>query len=452
MACCQPQKNVTGRLLVVDGVCRDSVTAMVNSLRKQLQLSVFSPLTTSYIPNQTTPVHILYPDLLARTEAMVDSVADLAFEGQVVLLRLDGMEGEVRQFALKAAQQACNSNDVPFFSMILYPDLKELITNAEPSDRLELIQHYIDRFWGTLLEEPKTSASAHVTRNEFAYLISLLPTPLSPPEAWTLASAFGLNYSDHVTMVPKDIWDIIYVGKFPHRAAYQLILQSNSHKNFPHEMFIDGSALGTLDVHGVSFNLTGIIIPSQLGNILKKGQFYQSDEVLMAKRHVKADSVVLDLGGGLVLGPYVNKLLSNPNHHHIVELSPDRCTILERLKLVNGCQYTIHKSSILPIPSSGLEVITVDGLNEKNGIKFDTLLMSNYNGRDSNVLEVCADQFDDFKTLIVSIHNWMRGIVTPPCKEPEVDSYVYSSLSKRGWSLVDQLDYVFVFQKQPRNL
>lgn len=99
-------------------------------------------------------------------------------------------------------------------------------------------------------------------------------------------------------------------------------------------------------VDGLKFSAQG----PQMTTKFKSGFFlhdYERDERETVKKFLDNDVPVIELGAGFgVISCTINKKLTNPKNHIVVEANPYLTLPLEKNRDMNGCQFTVVNKAI----------------------------------------------------------------------------------------------------------
>ena len=179
---------------------------------------------------------------------------------------------------------------------------------------------------------------------------------------------------------------------------------------------------------------------------------YEKEEIALAKRYLKPEMAVLELGGCLgVVSCVIDKVCSEGTHV-VVEANPNLVPILARNRARNNCEFAIEHCLVsrtsngtfflhdLIVGGSAtrgtgssvrVPVLTVDDLQEKHGVTFNAL-MCDIEGGELEFLSQNADFVRNLDVAILEIH---RDILSR-----EQVTAVEQCLRNGGLTLVERID------------
>lgn len=196
-------------------------------------------------------------------------------------------------------------------------------------------------------------------------------------------------------------------------------------------------------MHGLLFDLRGglystegmafRIAPEQFPRSYRSRLYfdiYEAPERALAHKWVEPDSSVLELGGCVgVVSCVVNKLLERPENHVVVEANPTLIDLLKENRDANGCAFQIENCIVSRAPEaefyiasimtanrkdSGIgkrirvEAETLEALEDRHGIRFDTLILD-IEGGEFDFFTENAARLAEMKLVILELH---RGILS----------------------------------------
>ena len=197
--------------------------------------------------------------------------------------------------------------------------------------------------------------------------------------------------------------------------------------------YVDGLLFDLLEK---KYHTDGLVfdIPKDATRLVDRARFrrdtHELDERDLAKRHIRPDSVVLELGACLgVVSCVINRLLKDGRNQVAVEANPRLIDTLQRNRDQNGCGFVVEQALISRssdgtfylsdcfVMSSGdvpegtriqVPVTTVEQLEAKHGRKFDTVFMDIQGGEHGFFLENEA-LLSRVHTVILELHPHLIG-------------------------------------------
>lgn len=177
-------------------------------------------------------------------------------------------------------------------------------------------------------------------------------------------------------------------------------------------------------------------IPKELTSRSLRGKFvvdtYELAERTLIARHLKPHARVLELGGSLgIVSCFVNKKLTDPKAHVVLEPYADLVPWITRNRDQNACAFSIENKIVarggkvfldksrgsdsgqVVEASSGVDVDVIetigwDELEKKHGIAFDTLV-ADIEGAEYELLTNFAANILRLKTVIIEMHPHIMG-------------------------------------------
>jgi FkbM family methyltransferase len=175
-------------------------------------------------------------------------------------------------------------------------------------------------------------------------------------------------------------------------------------------------------------------IPRALTTRIHRARFFldthEADERHLARQYIAPDSTVLELGACLgVVSCLINRLLRQPKRHVAVEANPNLIPILEENKARNSCEFIIESGMVSktsdgtfylddcivvsgPVAESErritVPVFSIEDLEAKHGLEFDTLFMD-IQGGECALLEEHSDFLQRVRTVILELHPHLVG-------------------------------------------
>jgi FkbM family methyltransferase len=187
--------------------------------------------------------------------------------------------------------------------------------------------------------------------------------------------------------------------------------------------FFDASG-GVYHFDGMRFSVPYDLTDRKFRARFVVGGYETEEEYHFVKTYVAPDSTVLELGGCLgVMSCYVNRLLSTPTRHVVIEANPLLIPYLEQNRDANGCKFTVVHGMLslqeqekfyvhnLIVGGSNKRVtdkcITVPGIHADMlmaqwGI-FDTLIVD-IEGGELSLLREQPELFRKCSTLLIEVH------------------------------------------------
>ena len=220
------------------------------------------------------------------------------------------------------------------------------------------------------------------------------------------------------------------------------------------------------DMLGMRYRDQGCVfeIPKQISSRRFRGRFllktHEWKEVRAVKKYLPADAKVLELGGGLgILAAIVNRRLTDPSAHCVVEPQPALQNVINRNKALNNSQFhlihgvmgtpgktTIHLrpnpmgAGLLRPTGQSVEVdaFSFDQIRTKADCDFDTILMD-IEGGEYALLAGKEFPLDGIKLLIIELHPKIIG--TEKCTE------IRDALTARGFARIEDTYDVEVWSR-----
>jgi len=154
---------------------------------------------------------------------------------------------------------------------------------------------------------------------------------------------------------------------------------------------------------------------------------YELPERTLAKRHVSPSARVLELGGCIgVVSCIVNRILQDPAAHVVVEANPYLISVLSENKNANSAAFKIEQFVVSRKPTALLAVgpdmdssrlgehgvpittITLEDLERRHGIKFDTLIMD-IEGGEAEFIPENLHLLRHFDLIMLEFHPTILG-------------------------------------------
>tara|TARA_Y100000593_G_C4284060_1_gene324395 strand:- start:125 stop:832 length:708 start_codon:yes stop_codon:yes gene_type:complete len=191
-------------------------------------------------------------------------------------------------------------------------------------------------------------------------------------------------------------------------------------------------------------------------------------EEISAIQHIPKESVVLELGGCIgITANLLNKHLSNPQNHVVVEPNPELTPTMLRVRDDNKSQFkmrnclvglssgsetfSLHPNHIMGGRLGGVanwkniqvEKLTIQELEEIYDLKFDCLIMDVEGAEYDLFLDVDGwlkgDYFTKFNSIMIEFHN--TGAEISRCKQ------IMDAIQSAGYTNTDLGDGVRLFKK-----
>jgi FkbM family methyltransferase len=191
-------------------------------------------------------------------------------------------------------------------------------------------------------------------------------------------------------------------------------------------------------IHGLLFDLRGglystegmafRIAPEQFPRSYRSRLYfdtYEAPERALAQKWIEPDASVLELGGCVgVVSCVVNKLLERPENHIVVEANPTLIDLLTENRDANGCAFRIENCIVSRASEaefyianimtanrkdSGVgkrihvEAKTLETLEDRHGIRFDTLILD-IEGGEFDFFSENAARLAEMKLVILELH------------------------------------------------
>ncbi|WMS41655.1 FkbM family methyltransferase [Acuticoccus sp. MNP-M23] len=191
---------------------------------------------------------------------------------------------------------------------------------------------------------------------------------------------------------------------------------------------------------------------------LQSGKYELSERGLVT-RHVPKGARVLELGGCIgVVACKLNRHLDDPGQHVVLELDPDVATVLAAngrrnnagFHVVAGAVSRRRNARVKRLPSvvstrivhgkegEAVAAHTIDGLEKRFGVAFDTLVMD-IEGGEVNFVRDFGDALKRFDTVMVEVHWWIG---------PDNLAEVEGAFSAAGLTRVDSAGAVQIWKRQ----
>lgn len=227
--------------------------------------------------------------------------------------------------------------------------------------------------------------------------------------------------------------------------------------------YIDGLLFDWFDKE---YRTDGLVftIPKHATRLAHRARFrhdtHERDEREMAKRHIPADATVLELGACLgVVSCVINRLLKDSRRHVAVEPNPQLIGVMEENRRRNGCGFLIEQALVSRssdgtfylsdcfVMSSAdvalgqriqVPVLTVEDLEAKHGLSFDTIFMD-IQGGEHGFFQENEALLARCRTVILEFHPHLIGAAR--CQECR------DMLVKAGLSQVEQNGLVEAWQR-----
>ena len=192
-------------------------------------------------------------------------------------------------------------------------------------------------------------------------------------------------------------------------------------------------ALGAcFDLSGKSYSTEGMVfeVPAAQTTRSARSRFlfdtYELAERTLARKHLRPDAKVLELGGCIgVVACTVNQLLSDNRHHVVVEANPALIPVLTRNRDRNQCAFSIENGAVSEAPAyfstapeieSGriaengtpIPCLKIEQIEDRHAIRFDTLIMD-IEGAESALLRENVSFLQRLNLLIVEFHPALIG-------------------------------------------
>jgi FkbM family methyltransferase len=197
-------------------------------------------------------------------------------------------------------------------------------------------------------------------------------------------------------------------------------------------------------IHGLLFDLRGglystegmafRIAPEQFPRSYRSRLYfdiYEAPERALAHKWIKPYASILELGGCVgVVSCVVNKLLEHPRNHIVVEANPTLIDLLRENRDTNGCAFQIENCIVSRAPEAefyiasimtanrkdsgiGKRVLvdaeTLEALEDRHGIRFDTLILD-IEGGELDFFTENAARLAEIELVILELH---RRILSP---------------------------------------
>ena len=97
-----------------------------------------------------------------------------------------------------------------------------------------------------------------------------------------------------------------------------------------------------VSIGGLDFSVDNTLITTREKGRLDVG-LHERGEIALARRYVRTDLPVVELGGGIgIVSCIINRLLARPADHLVVETNADLIPTLEVNRHLNGCRFRIR--------------------------------------------------------------------------------------------------------------
>ena len=74
---------------------------------------------------------------------------------------------------------------------------------------------------------------------------------------------------------------------------------------------------------------------------------YEKEERDAVNKFLKSDYPIIELGGGIgAMACFINKKLTNPKKHIVIEANPNLASLIEENRLINDCNFTIINRAV----------------------------------------------------------------------------------------------------------
>lgn len=201
------------------------------------------------------------------------------------------------------------------------------------------------------------------------------------------------NHSPFVFSVLRIVWNGID------------ILRPRKGRSYIHGLLFDIKG-GVYTTEGMAFH----IAPEQFPRSYRSRLYfdiYEAPERRLAHKWIKPDSAVLELGGCVgVVSCVINKLLTQPENHVVVEANPTLIDVLRDNRDANGCFFHIENCIVSRADTADFYIaglMTANSKDSGNGqrITVATSTLKELEGRygitfDTLVLDIEGGEFDFF--------------------------------------------------------
>ena len=226
-------------------------------------------------------------------------------------------------------------------------------------------------------------------------------------------------------------------------------------------------------LHGLLFDLRGgrystegmafQIAPRQFPRSYRSRLYfdtYEAPERTLAHKWIRPDSSVLELGGCVgVVSCVINKLLARPENHVVVEANPTLIDILRENRDANGCAFQIENCVVSNAPAAdfyignimtanskdsgignliSVEARTLEALEDRHGIRFDTLVLD-IEGGEFDLFTENAARLAEIELVILELHPGILSV--------EQVGRCISILEQAGLTRVDVFDKTEVWAR-----
>jgi len=212
-------------------------------------------------------------------------------------------------------------------------------------------------------------------------------------------------------------------------------------------------------VEGLTFSVDNPLITTREKSQLYLG-LHEAPEIALAHRHLVPGLPVIELGGGIgVVACIINRKLTHPGDHIVVEPNPDLIPTLETNRRVNRCEFQIRNAALaygdeqiaLAIDSFATSRVGAAGsrvalvatttlakLLEESGFARINLVVD-IEGAEADLLEQEGMLLSDrVRTLILETHPRFAGV--------ERTTRMLSAIQALGFAEVNRARHVFAFE------
>ena len=216
--------------------------------------------------------------------------------------------------------------------------------------------------------------------------------------------------------------------------------------------------MGDYRTEGMTFR-----IPRTLTTRIHRARFFldthEADERRLAKQYISPQSTILELGACLgVVSCVINRMLTDRKRHVAVEANPNLIPVLEENRARNGCDFIIESGMVSrtsdgtfylddclvvsgPVVESARRIVvpvfSVDDLEAKHGLRFDTLFMD-IQGGECSLIEENREFLERLRTVVLELHPHLVGAERVEGTRSLLSSAGLSVIEKRGLTEVWQ--------------
>jgi FkbM family methyltransferase len=204
-------------------------------------------------------------------------------------------------------------------------------------------------------------------------------------------------------------------------------------------------------------------IPREYTTRIHRARFYldthEADERKLAREFIDPAATVLELGACLgVVSCVINRQLRDPARHVAVEANPNLIAVLEENRARNSCKFAIESGMISktsdgtfyiddclvvsgPVVESErkikVPVFSIEDLERKHGMQFDTLFMD-IQGGECALLDEHQEFLQRVRTIILEFHPHLVGAARVAQTRERLKSGGLSVVETRGLTQVWQ--------------